>query len=278
MNILITGAKGNIGTYLCNILSKSHVIYGFDKIGLDVMDKISTERTISELNIDAVIHTAAITNKYACEYNEALAYSVNTVGTLNIAHCCNLLNIPILYLSTADVYGNNKSSPFSETDECLPLNAYAKSKLRGEELIQTICSKFFIVRTANIFGGNDCFIRKLVNGSHTAIYLFSDPDFSITYIKDLTEVLEMLLATDKYGVYNYSNEGWLSKSTLINSVIKLANLNTPLVLNSDNILSNVIKESKYSCLNSDHIKCSLDIEIPCWNDRLKDYINLCQKA
>ena len=275
MNILITGAKGNIGSYLCSILSKSHTIYGFDKAVLDIMDKISIEKTFSELNINAVIHTAALTNKYACEYNEALAYSINTVGTLNIAHCCNLLNIPLLYLSTADVYGDTKSSPYIEIDECLPLNVYSKSKLRGEELIQTICSKFFIVRTSNIFGGNDCFVRNLINGNRTAIYLFSNPLFSITYIQDLTEVLEHLLTTDKYGIYNYANEGCLSKYALLNNIITLGKLNVPLIVNKDNLLSNVIKESKYSCLNSDHIKGSLDIKIPCWNDRLKDYINLC---
>lgn len=278
MNILITGAKGNIGSCLCSILSKSHVIYGFDKTELDIMDKISIEKTIKDLNIHAVIHTAAITNKYTCEYNEALAYSVNTVGTLNIAHCCNLLNIPILYLSTADVYGNTKLSPYSEIDECLPLNAYSKSKLSGEELIQTICSKFFIIRSANIFGGNDCFIRNLINGSRTSIYLFSDPEFSITYIEDLSNAIESLLLTDKYGVYNYANEGYLSKSILINNIIELGNLHIPLVLNSGTYLPTVIKESKYSCLNNSHIKSSLDIEIPSWKDSLKDYINLCVQA
>ena len=273
MNILITGAKGNIGTYLCSVLSKSHTIYGLDKTELNITDKIATEKTLNELKPDAVIHTAAITNKYICEYNEALAYGVNTVGTLNIANCCNSLNIPIIYLSSTDVYGDIKSSPYSEIDECTPINAYSKSKLGAEELIQTICTKYFILRTSNIFGGNDCFVRKLIKGKHTAIYLFSNPTLSITYIEDLTAVLQRLLATDKYGVYNYTNEGCLSKSQLINSIIEFGNLNIPLIVNSDKLLSNLIKEPKYTCVDSSHIKNSLGIEIPSWNDRLKDYIN-----
>ena len=273
MNILITGAKGNIGTYLCSVLSKSHTIYGLDKTELDIMDKIATEKTLNELKLDAVIHTAAITNKYICEYNESLAYGVNTVGTLNIATCCNLLDIPILYLSSTDVYGDIKSSPYSEIDECTPINSYSKSKLGAEELIQTICKKYFILRTSNIFGGNDCFVRKLIKGNHTAIYLFSNPTLSVTYIEDLTAVLQRLLATDKYGVYNYTNEGCLSKSQLINSIIEFGNLNIPLIVNSDKLLSNLIKEPKYTCVDSSHIKSSLDIQIPSWNDRLKEYIN-----
>lgn len=273
MNILITGAKGNIGTYLCNILSKSHTIYDLDKAKLNIMDKIATEKTLSELKPDFVIHTASITNKYICEYNEPLAYGVNTLGTLNIANCCNLLNIPILYLSSTDVYGDIKSSPYSEIDECNPINAYSKSKLGAEELIQTICSKYFILRTSNIFGGNDCFVRKLLKGKHTAIYLFSNPTLSITYIEDLTAVIQRLLATDKYGVYNYTNEGCLSKSQLINSIIEFGNLNVPLIVSSDKLLSNIIKEPKYTCVNSSLIKNSLGIEIPLWNDRLKYYIN-----
>ncbi|MBU3127642.1 NAD(P)-dependent oxidoreductase [Clostridium tagluense] len=273
MNILITGAKGNIGTYLCSVLSKSHTIYGLDKTQLNIMDKITTEKTLNELKPDAVIHTAAITNKYICEYNEDLAYGVNTVGTLNIAACCNSLNIPILYLSSTDVYGDIKSAPYSESDECTPINAYSKSKLGAEELIQTICSKYFIIRSSNIFGGNDCFVTKLLKGKHTAIYLFSNPTLSITNIEDLTAVIQRLLTTDKYGVYNYTNEGCLSKSQLINSIIEFGNLNVPLILNSDKLLFNLIKEPKYTCVNSSLIKNSLDIEIPPWNDRLKDYIN-----
>ncbi|MBZ9688354.1 NAD(P)-dependent oxidoreductase [Clostridium estertheticum] len=273
MNILITGAKGNVGAYLCSVLSKSHTIYGLDKTQLNIMDKIATEKTLNELKPDFVIHTACITNKYICEYNEPLAYGVNTLGTLNIANCCNFLNIPILYLSSTDVYGDIKSSPYSEIDECIPINAYSKSKLGAEELIQTICTKYFILRSSNVFGGNDCFVRKLLKGKHTAIYLFSNPTLSITYIEDLTAVIQMLLATDKYGVYNYTNEGCLSKSQLINSIIELGNLNVPLIVNSDKLLSNIIKEPKYTCVNSSLIKDSLNIEIPPWNDRLKDYIN-----
>lgn len=277
MNILITGAKGNIGAYLCSYLSKSHTIYGLDKTELNIMDKMATEKTLNLIKPDAVIHTAAITNKHICEYNEALAYGVNTVGTLNIANSCNSLNIPLVYLSTTDVYGDTKSSPYSEVDECTPLNVYSKSKLGGEELIQTVCEKYFIVRSSNIFGGNDCFVRKLIKGKHTAIYLFSNPTLSVTYIEDLTVVLERLLSTDKYGLYNYTNEGCLSKSLLINSIIEFSDLNVPLIVSSDKLLSNLINEPKYTCVNNFYIKQSLDIEIPSWDGRLKDYINKCLK-
>lgn len=273
MNILITGAKGNIGTYLCSASSETHVIYGLDKNELNIMDKIAIEKTLNDLNIDAVIHTAAVTNKYTCEYNETLTYGVNTVGTLNIAQYCNSLNIPIVYLSTTEVYGDTKSFPYIESDKCIPLNVYSKSKLRGEELIQTICTKYFIIRTSSIFGGNDCFVRNIINGKHTAIYLFSNPNLCLTYIEDLTAALMILLATDKYGIYNYTNEGCLSKAMLINTIIKLGNLNVPLIVNSDKLLSSLIKESNYTCVNNSHIKQSLNIEIPFWNDSLKDYIN-----
>ncbi|MCB2291057.1 NAD(P)-dependent oxidoreductase [Clostridium sp. CS001] len=273
MNILITGAKGNIGTYLCSALSETHVIYGLDKNELNIMDKLTTEKTLNELKIDAVIHTAALTNKYTCEYNETLAYCINTIGTLNIAQYCNSLNIPLVYLSTTEVYGDTKSLPYIESDKCMPLNVYSKSKLSAEELIQTICTKYFILRSSNIFGGNDCFVRNIINGKHTAIYLFSNPSICITYIEDLTAVLMKLLATDKYGIYNYTNEGYLSKSALINTIIELGNLNVPLNVTSDKLLSSLIKESNYTCVNNSHIKQCLNIEIPFWKDRLKDYIN-----
>jgi len=273
MNILITGASGNVGTYLCSELSKSHTIYGLDKSELNITDKIATAKTLYELKPDAVIHTAALTNKYICEYNESLAYDINTIGTLNIANCCNSLDIPLVYLSSSDVYGEMNSSPYSEFDKCTPINAYSKSKLGGEELIQTICKKYFIIRSSTIFGGNDCFVRKLINGKHTAIYLFSNPTLCITFIEDLTLVLAKLLTTDKYGVYNYTNEGCIPKSMLINSIIEFSNLNVPLTVSSDKLLSNLIKESKYTCVDTSRIRESLGIEIPSWDDRLRYYIN-----
>lgn len=278
MNILITGAKGNVGTYLCKALSKSHTVYGLDKTELNIIDKIATEKTLNLLNPDVVIHTAAITNKYICEYNEGLAYDINTIGTLNIANCCNTLNIPLVYLSSTDVYGDTYSSPCSEIDQCAPINAYSKSKLGGEELIQTICEKYFIIRSSTIFGGNDCFVKKLINGKHTEIYLFSNPTISITYIEDLTYVLLKFLATDKYGVYNYTNEGCLSKAMLIDSIIKYSNLNIPLTMKSDKLLSNLIREPKYSGVNNTRIKNSLGISIPSWDVRLKEYIDKCLKV
>ncbi|MBU3098327.1 MULTISPECIES: SDR family oxidoreductase [Clostridium] len=278
MNILITGANGNIGTYLCNVLSKSHTVYGLDKTELNIVDKLSTEKTLNLLKPDAVIHTAAITNKYICEYNETLAYDVNTVGTLNIANCCNDLNIPIVYLSSTDVYGDNSSMPYSEVDKCFPINVFSKSKLGGEELIQTICQKYFIIRSSTIFGGNDCFVRKLINGKHSAIYLFSNPTLCVTYIEDLTLAIQGLLGTDKYGVYNYTNEGCISKSRLINSIIEFGNLNVPLVVSSDKLLSNLIQEPKYTCTDNSHIKEALGIEIAPWDDRLREYINKCFKV
>ncbi|MCB2306524.1 NAD(P)-dependent oxidoreductase [Clostridium estertheticum] len=277
MNILITGANGNIGTYLCNVLSKSHIVYGLDKTELNIVDKISTEKTLNLLKPDAVIHTAAITNKYICEYNETLAYDVNTVGTLNIANCCNDLNIPIVYLSSTDVYGDNRSMPYSEVDKCTPINTFSKSKLAGEELIQTICQKYFIIRSSTIFGGNDCFVRKLINGKHSAIYLFSNPTLCITYIEDLTLAIQKLLGTYKYGVYNYTNEGCILKSKLINSIIEFSNLNVPLIVSSDKLLSNLIREPKYTCTDNSHIKEVLGIDIAPWDDRLRGYINKCLK-
>ena len=273
MNILITGASGNIGTYLCSELSKTHTIYGLDKSELNIMDKTATTKTLNELKPDAVIHTAALTNKYICEYNETLAYDVNTIGTLNIANCCNSLDIPLIYLSSTDVYGEMSSAPYCEDDKCTPINAYSKSKLGGEELIQTICKKYFILRSSTIFGGNDCFVRKLINGKHTAIYLFSNPTLNITYIEDLTVILDRLLETNKYGIYNYTNEGCIPKSMLINSIIKFSNLNVPLTISSDKLLSNLIKEPKYTCVDTSHIRETLGIEIPSWDDRLRYYIN-----
>lgn len=273
LNILITGANGSIGSYLKDYFEKDHKIYALGKNELDVTNKTLVCSTIELLKPDLVIHTAAITNLDFCENNETAAYTVNTIGSLNVAYACSCLDIPIVYISTNYVYNGLKRSPYYETDECDPLNIYGKTKLAGEKLIRTICKKYFIIRTSWVFGGYDCYIKKALDKRESPIFVCSNEVVSPTYIRDLAEAINTMVKSNFYGVYNCSNNAIISKCNLIRTVFYKLGLEKNLIEMPEGYIANSAPRPKYSALNTSLLKNCFNIELPSLESRINEYIS-----
>lgn len=274
MNILITGANGNVGGALSKLLEKNHKVFTLSKAELDVTNKALAYEIVMSVKPDIVIHAAAITNIDLCEKNESLAYAVNTIGTLNVAYPCSILDVPIVYLSTNYVYDGSKCSPFYETDDCTPINVYGKTKLAGERLIRTLCSKYFIIRTSWIFGGGDCFIKKILVNENVPIFLCPDETSNLTYIKDLYEAIEKLIASENYGVYNCANQEPVSKSRWLKFMFDDLHLKRNIVELPESYIPNRASRPKYSALSTTLIRNSFQLELPCWKKSLSEYLSL----
>lgn len=272
MNILITGQSGNIGKYLCNYLSFKNNVLGLDKSDVDICDKSGLIEVITSLKPDILIHTAALTNIDYCEKNEQEAYNVNTVGTLNAASACSLLNIPIVYLSTNYVYGASKKTPYFETDKCSPINIYGKTKLAGERMIRTLCRKYFILRTSWVFGGEKCYVKKIIANSNIPIFMSSGEILNVTYIEDLALCISKLINTNHYGVYNCVNSTPVRKSDLVRKVFNIINISKDVLEMPKDYLSDVAPRPNYSSLNTYLIKNCINIDLPDYSQRLVHYI------
>lgn len=272
MNILITGAEGNIGSYLCEDLNRNHNIYSFNKKNLDITNKTQCTEIISNLKPDIVIHAAALSNIDLCERDETSAYTINTIGCLNVAYPCSLLDIPILYISCSNVYDGNKTSPYYETDLCTPINIYGKTKLAGEKLIRTICSKYFILRTSWVFGTKDCFVKNIVENKDVPIFMCSSEISSPTYIKDLCNLIERILSSDMYGIYNCTNAGAVKKSLWVKTILDFINIKKDVIEIPENFVSNRALRPKCTILNTSLVKNCFEIEMPSWENALKNYL------
>lgn len=277
MNILITGGKGSIGSYLCNSLSSDNQVYALGRNELDVCDRNAVESTISVIKPDILIHCAALTNIDFCENNETSAYTVNTIGSLNVAQTCSKLSIPIIYISTNYVYGDYKKEPYVETDKCNPINIYGKTKLEGEKLIRTICSKYFILRTSWVFGGSNCYIKKSLEKKSSPLFLCSDEITNATYIEDLASVISTIIHKNKYGLYNCVNKNPTSKYNVMELAFKLLEIEKPLIKIPQNYISNSAPRPSYSVLNTSFLKSEFNIELPSWDMRLNQYIETLKK-
>lgn len=272
MKILITGSEGNIANYLSTNLRNNHSVYSLNKNELDITNKAKCTEIINELRPDIVLHTAALSNIDLCERDETSAYTINTIGSLNVAYPCSLLDIPIIYISCSNVYDGNKISPYYETDLCTPINVYGKTKLAGEKLIRTICTKYFILRTSWIYGTKNCFVRNIIDNKDVPLFMCSGEISSPTNIKDLFLVIERILKSDMYGIYNCTNSGAIKKSIWVKTILDYINIKKDVIEIPENFISNRAQRPKCTILNTSLIKNCFEIEMPNWEISLRDYL------
>lgn len=274
MKILITGAENSLAKYIKNRFknTKDIEIDSFNRDELDISDKNSTYKKITDNNPDLLIHLDSMNNIDICEGDESLAYTINTIGTLNAAYPCSILNIPIIYLSTSYVYDGDKDSPYFETDKCHPVNIYGKTKLAGEKLIRTLCKKYFIIRTGWIFGEENCFVQKVLNNSNVSMFVCSTEMGNPTYVEDLCRVIEKMLHSDLYGIYNCGNPLSTTKSAWVKKIFNYAGIERSILEIPENFLRNTATRPKNSSLNISLIKNCFDLELPSWENRLSEYI------
>ncbi len=260
MKILISGGNGNIGSYLTTSLKDEHEVYSFSKSDFDVTNKSEIHDIIHKINPDIILHAAAITDVDYCESNESLAYSTNTLGTLNIASISYKFNIPLVYISTNYVYGDYKSSPYIETDICDPINIYGKTKLEGENLIRTLLNNFFIIRISWIIDADKCSMLKMLDNSSPVI-LCSLEKTNVTSIKDLSHFINIIIKTDNYGIYNLSSKDYSSKYDIVHLLLENKKLNKNILKLPEKFLINTATRPIFSAINSDKAKDTFSISL-----------------
>lgn len=209
MKILITGSKGMLGHDLANALEGHELILTTSKT-LDITDKDHTIEFICDAEPDIVINSAAYTDVDGCEENHDLAYAVNGEGVRNLAMACREIDCPLVHISTDYVFDGSATEPIAEDGEIGPISIYGKSKLQGEEAIQEILDKYFIIRTAWLYGLNGKNFPKTMlelAESHSEITVVYDEVGTPTYTPDLAYGISELIETDRYGIYHLTNSG-----------------------------------------------------------------------
>lgn len=273
MNILITDCTSELGEFIKKTLSVQHNIISFTKESLDVSNKVQCYNSIVSIKPDLVIYTNEISNIDLCERNETLAYTINTLGSLNIAYPCYILDIPLVYISSAYVYDGNKLSPYYETDEYNPLNVFGKTKLSGEKLIKTLCKKYFIIRTSWLYGGKDCFIKKIITNKSIPIFVCTEETSNVTYIGDLCNAISSIIETDLFGTYNCVSNDSVSKYLWVKNIFDSLKIDKAVIEMPLSFVSNAAKRPKYSTLSTSLIKNCFNIQLPDWKYSLQNYIN-----
>lgn len=211
MKILVTGVTGQLGYDVVRELERRHIEYkGTSSKEMDISDPEAVERVITEYHPDAIIHCAAYTAVDKAEDDYGWAMDVNAKGTLAVAKAAKEIDAKMLYISTDYVFNGKGIEPFTVNAVKEPLNVYGLTKLFGEQAVQMLLTKYFIVRIAWVFGKNgNNFIKTMlkVGKTHAELRVVNDQIGTPTYTYDLARLLVDMVETDKYGYYHATNEG-----------------------------------------------------------------------
>lgn len=226
MKVLVIGANGQLGYDVVKELQKQNIeCYGASRQDFDIVDFEATENFIKNYIPDAVIHCAAYTAVDKAEDEQGLCYLVNASATENIAEICKKINAKMLYISTDYVFDGTKNGFYEVDDKPNPINVYGKTKLLGEEAVQKILDKYFVVRISWVFGehGNN-FVKTMLRlgKERKEISVVADQYGSPTYTADLAPLLVKMIQTEKYGIYHATNEGVCTWAEFAEAIFKIA--------------------------------------------------------
>ena len=277
MKIIVTGAKGQLGTDGVSELNAREFVYiSVDLRELDITDSDAVESFVSQSGADAVIHCAAFTNVDIAETERETCHRVNAEGTLNIARSCAKHDIKMLYISTDYVFSGEGEKPFETDSATMPCNYYGVSKLEGEKAVSENCKKYFIVRVSWVFGENGKnFVKTMLRLSkeREEITVVNDQIGSPTYTKDLSKLLCDMIVTDKYGVYHATNEGFCSWAEFAAKIMELAGAKTRIIPVTSSEYKSVAKRPANSRLSKKSLDNNGFERLPDWQKALESFLN-----
>ena len=291
MNILVTGANGQLGSEMRLVASRSADKYvfsdvvdlpGVDTLILDITDIDAIRKVVRDHDIKAVVNCAAYTNVDKAEDDVALCTLLNAKAPENLAVAMKEADGLLVHVSTDYVFGGDPyNTPCTEDRKGTPTGVYGQTKLDGELAIQASACRHIIIRTAWLyseFGKN--FVKTMLGLTATKpqLNVVFDQTGTPTYALDLAETIFDILENRKWegndGIYHYSNEGVCSWYDFTKMIAEYAGNDTCRILpcHSDEFPSKVIRPS-YSVLDKTKIKKTFGISVPYWTDSLKKCIN-----
>lgn len=277
MKILITGSNGMLGHDLINVLENDHELVLTTSKTLDITDRESVIESIKDSRPDIVINAAAYTDVDGCEENRELAYNVNGEGVKNLALACRETGSALVHISTDYVFDGSSTEPIDEDGDIGPISVYGKSKLKGEEAIQEILDRFFIVRTAWLYGINGRNFPKTMlelAENHSEITVVYDEVGTPTYTPDLAYGISQLIETDYYGVYHLTNSGSCSWCEFARYIFEIAQKDVKVIPVTASEFARPAPRPSYSVLNNRNWIEKGFKPLRDYKDAIKEYIEL----
>lgn len=276
MKVLVTGINGQLGHDVMAELERRHIeCIGAGRQQFDITDYEAVREFITAVRPDAVIHCSAYTAVDKAESNADACYQANAVGPENIAKACKAIDAKMVYISTDYVFPGTGEQFYKVDDLTGPINVYGKTKLAGEQAVQRILTKYFIVRISWVFGKNgNNFVKTMLRlgKEREKLTVVADQVGSPTYTADLAPLLCDMVATDKYGVYHATNEGVCSWAEFAAEIMQQAGLGCKIMPISTSDYPTPAKRPLNSRMSKDKLVVCGFKQLPTWQDALSRYL------
>lgn len=274
MTILVTGARGQLGSELSQLLKKRNIPFlETDSDNLDITNREKVMVYFQQYRPTFVFHCAAYTAVDAAEdVGKEINWGVNVDGTRNIADAAELIGSKVLYVSTDYVFDGTSTSEYTEDAPTNPQNEYGKAKLAGERLILEKVSKSYVVRTSWVFGkyGNN-FVYTMLRLADTRnkLSVVSDQFGRPTWTRTLAEfMIHIFESKPDYGIYNLSNDNFCSWYEFATEILKDREVDLQPII-SDNYPQKACRP-KNSIMDLSKAK-KTGFSIPTWQEALNEF-------
>jgi dTDP-4-dehydrorhamnose reductase len=298
--ILVTGAKGQLGKKIIDLLGNKYDLILTDSEEMDITDKSKVLNVVESEEPNFIIHGAAYTKVDLAEEEKELCFKINAEGSKNLAEVAKSFDIPIIYISTDYVFDGEKGQPYREEDDANPLSVYGKSKFDGEEYVRNICEKYYILRVAWLFGelpeghtGTNFVETMLRLGrERDSLTVVNDQIGSPTYTKDLVELMDrivsswQLVAGSKnnreqqtanrksvpFGTYHFSGNGPCSWYDFAKEIFKIVCIDINLKPIASDQYPQKAKRPPYTYLSKEKIEKTMNFKVRDWQKMVKEYL------
>ena len=283
--ILVTGCNGQLGRAIRMeyeneqiAFINTDVIEAEGIIALDITDIDQVMRLIKSEKPDVIINCAAHTNVDACEKQWDLAYKINAIGPRNLSIAASEVNAKMIHVSTDYVFEGNGQKPYTEFDMPNPVSAYGKTKLEGERFVQQFADRYFILRTAWLYGDGKNFVKTMLRlaETHDEVSVVCDQLGTPTSAVELAKMIHYLEGTDNYGLFHATCEGDTNWAVFAEEIFKLAGKNVKVnhVTSEQYAQMNPASANRpaYSILDNYMLRLTSEYKMADWKDALQAYM------
>lgn len=273
MKILVTGANGQLGREIARQGHEYELVLT-DSDTLDITNGAAVMAYFRDVKPQAVVHCAAYTSVDDAETDVDRAFRVNVVGTQNIAAGCLEAGARMVYVSTDYVFDGQKEEPYREFDKINPQSVYGQTKWQGEEIVRQILGRYYIVRTAWLYGDGNNFVRtmlKLAEANDT-LRVVHDQMGTPTSTVDLVRVIFKLLSCNAYGTYHATCQGQCSWYEFACEIFRQIGKDIAVVPVITDEFPRPAKRPMHSVLDNYMLRMTVGDPMREWQDALREYL------
>lgn len=282
--ILITGCNGQLGRAIRKEYEGEADFINTDVIdaeGITKLDISNVEETVGlvrETKPDVIINCAAATNVDGCEKDWDFAYKVNAIGPRNLSIAATETGAKLIHVSTDYVFPGTNPDPLTEFDQPGPISAYGKTKYEGERFVEQFAQRYFMLRTAWLYGDGKNFVKTMLSLSetHEELSVVGDQFGSPTSAVELAKMIHFLEPTENYGLFHATCEGQTNWADFTEEIMRLAGKKTKV----NHVTSAQYKEMNpasadrpaFSILENYMLKLTSDYHMADWHDAIEVYM------